>query len=113
MIANRPDRVEDRDSVAGHPPARDTPSIADHYGDLLSYLDSRQRLGWIHRLVEGYYDGWRPSRQEVADLIAVDLNLLTIDEAALRREQRRTGHFVASIIPKLNRDNRGPSGRNS
>jgi len=79
-------------------------SIADHYGDLLDFLDDdRQRLGWIHRLVEGYYDGWRPSRSEVADLIAVDLGVLTIDEAARRHDRRTSGHFVSNIRPMLER----------
>jgi hypothetical protein len=79
-------------------------SIADHYSDLLSFLDTnRQRLGWIHRLVEGYYDGWRPSRGEVADLIAVDLGVLTIDEAAQRHVRRTTGHYVPTIQPRLER----------
>jgi len=79
-------------------------SIADHYGDLLGLLDTnRQRLGWIHRLVEGYYDGWRPSRSEVADLIAVDLGVLTVDDAAQRHDRRRSGHFVPTILPVLER----------
>jgi len=79
-------------------------SIADHYGDLLGLLDTnRQRLGWIHRLVEGYYDDWRPSRSEVADLIAVDLGVLTIVEATHRHHRRRTGHYVPTIRPMLER----------
>lgn len=77
-------------------------SIIDHYGDLLELLDTdRQRRGWIHRLVEGYYDGWRPTRNEVADLIAVDLGVITNEAATRRRNQRRTGHPVAPIAPKL------------
>jgi hypothetical protein len=79
-------------------------SIADHYGDLLGLLDTdQQRLGWIHRLVEGYYDDWRPSRSEVADLIAVDLGVLTIVEATHRHHRRRTGHYVPTIRPMLER----------
>lgn len=79
-------------------------SIADHYGDLLALLDTdRQRLGWIHRLVEGYYEDWKPSRSEVADLIAIDLGVLTVDEAARRQDRRSSGHFVATIRPMLER----------
>jgi len=82
-------------------------NIADHYADLLTFLDDdRQRAGWIHRLVEGYYEDWRPSRSEVADLIAVDLNVLTIDEAAGRHDRRISGHFVPSIRPLLERRTR-------
>ncbi len=88
-------------AFARHLPPR---SITEHYGDLLEYLDTdRQRRGWIHRLVEGYYDGWRPSRNEVADLIAAELGVLTPDAVARRRDQRKIGHHVSPITPKLER----------
>jgi hypothetical protein len=49
------------------------PNIADDYDDLLGMLSRRKRLGMIAWLSVGFYDGWRPSRSEVADLVAVEL----------------------------------------
>ncbi len=49
------------------PPHR---SIADRYADLLAPLSARRRRGLIARLSVGYYEGWRPSRAEVAALVA-------------------------------------------
>jgi hypothetical protein len=42
----------------------------------------------ILRLTFGFYDGWRPSRAEMADLVAVELGALTTDEASRRQRQR-------------------------
>lgn len=50
-----------------------TPNIADRFADLLAPLSSRRRRGLIARLSVGYYEGWRPSRAEVADLVAQEL----------------------------------------
>jgi hypothetical protein len=50
-----------------------TPSIADFYADLLQPLNDRQRKGLIARLSVGYFEGWRPSRQEMAELVALEL----------------------------------------
>lgn len=50
-----------------------TPSIADFYADLLQPLTDRQRKGIIARLSVGYYEGWRPTRQEIAELVAAEL----------------------------------------
>lgn len=50
-----------------------TPSIADRFADLLAPLSSRRRRGLIARLSVGYYEGWRPSRAEVAELVAQEL----------------------------------------
>jgi len=36
-------------------------------------LSARRRRGLIARLSVGYYDGWRPSRAEVAELVAQEL----------------------------------------
>jgi hypothetical protein len=47
-----------------------TPNIADRFADLLAPLSSRRRRGLIARLSVGYYEGWRPSRAEVAELVA-------------------------------------------
>jgi hypothetical protein len=50
-----------------------TPSIADFYADLLVPLTERQRKGLIARLSVGYFEGWRPTRQEMAQLVAHEL----------------------------------------
>ena len=42
----------------------------------------------ILRLTYGFYEGWRPSRNEMADLVAVELGTLSAEDA-LRRQQRR------------------------
>lgn len=49
------------------PPAA---SVADPYLDLLATLSYRQRQGLVQRLATGYYDGWRPSRLQIGELIA-------------------------------------------
>ena len=50
-----------------------TPNIADRFADLLAPLSLRRRRGLIARLSQGYYEGWRPSRAEVAELVAQEL----------------------------------------
>lgn len=50
-----------------------TPNIADRFADLLAPLSPRRRRGLIARLSQGYYEGWRPSRSEVAALVAQEL----------------------------------------
>ena len=50
-----------------------TPNIADRFADLLAPLRARRRRGLIARLSVGYYEGWRPSRAEVAELVAQEL----------------------------------------
>ena len=75
------------------------PSIADHYRDLLELLNNRKRLGMVARLSVGFYEGWRPKRAEVADLIAVEVGILTADEAYERIRQRRRGVLVRDITP--------------
>jgi len=76
-------------------------NIADHYSDLLEPLSARSRLGMIAQLSVGFYEGWRPSRAEVADLIALKLGVLTVEEAHERVRQRRRGTFVADITPLI------------
>jgi hypothetical protein len=49
------------------------PNIADRFADLLAPLSTRRRRGLIARLSVGYYEGWRPSRAEVAELVAQEL----------------------------------------
>lgn len=55
------------------PDARATPNIADRFADLLAPLSARRRRGLIARISVGYYEGWRPSRAEVAELVAQEL----------------------------------------
>lgn len=61
-----------RGDDVGDPERRTAPpgNIADPHADLLSFLDEPQRKGMIALLAVGYYDGWRPSREEVADLVS-------------------------------------------
>ena len=61
----------------------------------------------------GFYEGWRPKRAEVADLIAVELGALTVEEADERVRQRRRGAVVPDISPDVfayvvNRGSRTP-----
>ena len=65
-----------------------TPTIADQYADLMRPLNDQQRRAMILRLTFGFYDGWRPSRNEMADLVAVELGTLSTEEAARRQRQR-------------------------
>lgn len=86
--------------TAAEPP-RTTPTIADEYADLLRYLSPAQRRGMISRLTQGYYEDWRPSRPEVADLVAVELGVLTWEGAAQRHRQRLSGAEPESITPQI------------
>jgi hypothetical protein len=67
----------DADRASGAPPAENRvgtpPNIADRFADLLAPLSTRRRRGLIARLSVGYYEGWRPSRAEVAELVAQEL----------------------------------------
>jgi len=73
---------------AHRPPVSRIPTIADDYADLLRPLNNRQRRAMILRLTFGFYDGWQPSRAEMADLVAVELGTLSTDEASRRQRQR-------------------------
>jgi hypothetical protein len=84
------------------PPSKPTDpvNVADRYADLLSHLPREKHAGLIARISQGFYDGWRPSRGEVADLVAVELRLLTIDECIERQRHRRFGREPAkNLIP--------------
>jgi len=78
-----------------------TPTIADPYLDLLKLLSERQRRAIIVQLTIGYYDGWRPSRSEIADLGAVELNLMTVDLCVQRQRLPNAGGVPPSITNKL------------
>lgn len=45
----------------------------------------------------GYYEGWRPSRAEIADLVALELGILTVDECLQRERQRKAGSEPVEI----------------
>lgn len=78
-----------------------TPSIVDGVEDLLALLDPRKRNGLIAWLSVRYYDGWRPGRQEIADLVAVELGVLTVDDYAQRKRQRRQSPATVTDITPL------------
>ena len=83
---------------ASHRHAR--PNIADEFADLLALMDDVKRRGMISRLAVGFYDGWRPGRDEMADLVAIELGALTIDEGIQRQRRRRRGDAnVTDITP--------------
>jgi hypothetical protein len=80
-------------------PARGKPaSIADAFEDLLRPLSPRARRRVLLQLTHGYYDGWRPTRQELADVIAVELGILGVDESMARQRMRRRGQVPAEDI---------------
>jgi len=54
--------------------------IADPYDDLLATLDDGRRWGLVHRLSVGYYEGWRPSREEVANIVARETGQISESE---------------------------------
>lgn len=60
-------------------------NVADPYRDLLSRLDERRRRGLVHRLAVGYYEGWRPTRDEIADLVALETGQIGEAEYLARR----------------------------
>ena len=67
-------------ATPGHRPAQPvarnlsrTPSIADRFADLLAPLSPRRRRGVVARLARGFYEGWRPSRAEIAALVEQEL----------------------------------------
>jgi hypothetical protein len=66
-----------------------TPNIADRFADLLEPLDDRKRRGMISWIAIRFYDGWRPSRDEIADLVAVELGTLSLTDCIERQRNRR------------------------
>ena len=63
-----------RTAAVGHEVSR-SPNIADRYAVVLQALDSRQRLGVIAALSVGFYDGWRPTREELAAYVAAEFGV--------------------------------------
>jgi len=45
------------------------PNIAHPYADVLRFLDEPRRRGGITLLAVGFYDGWRPTHHEVAQIV--------------------------------------------
>lgn len=78
-----------------------TRHISDRYAGLLEYLSPSQRAGMVARLATGFYEAWRPSIYELADLVAVQLGLLTWDQASERHRRRVSGQEPVSVIPQI------------
>jgi hypothetical protein len=92
--------ADDRDAQDQCPtPQRPStePSITDGYADLLEVLNPKRRRGLVAQLAVGFYEGWRPGRAEVADIVAVELGMLTIDECVRRRRLRNDGYQIPEI----------------
>lgn len=81
------------------------PTIADKHSDLLQLLDHHHRQAIVVRLTVGYYDGWRPTRSEVADMVAVALQVMSIEESMQRQRVRTAGGHLPNIADRLFRDN--------
>ncbi len=92
---------DERQTFGGHdgrsPQSMRRPGIADRFTDLLRPLSEAQRRGLIARLSVGYYEGWRPTRAEIADLVALELGILTVDECLQRERQRKAGSEPVEI----------------
>ena len=63
-----------RTAVGRHEVSR-SPNIADRYAVVLQALAPRQRLGVIAALSVGFYDGWRPTREELAMYVAAEFGV--------------------------------------
>ena len=50
-------------------------NIADRYEVVLRTLSPRQRQGVIAALSVGFYDGWRPTREELAAYVAAEFGV--------------------------------------
>jgi hypothetical protein len=63
-----------RHEVSRHEVSR-SPNIADRYAVVLQTLSPRQRQGVIAALSVGFYDGWRPTREELAAYVAAEFGV--------------------------------------
>ena len=70
---------------------RPPPHISDRYADLLEPLSQRQRRAITSQLTIGFYEGWRPSRAEIAELVAAELGIITVDELIEAQRRRKRG----------------------
>jgi hypothetical protein len=97
-----------------------TPNIADQFADLLGPLDDRKRRGMISWIAVRFYEGWRPGRDEIADLVAVELGTLSLTDCIERQRHRehpqhqqqraRDGQRVVTDITALSRGRAGTAG---
>src|SRR6478752_7865465 len=55
-------------------------NIADPFWYLLLPLDDARRLGFVRRLAVGYYEGWHPTRAEVALLVDIELGRVSAEQ---------------------------------
>jgi hypothetical protein len=53
-----------------------SPNIADRYAVVLQSLSPRQRQGVVAALSVGFYDGWRPTREELAAYVAAEFGVI-------------------------------------
>ena len=65
-------------------------NISDPFLDLLSEMDDGPRSGMVQRLAVGYYEGWRPTRTELANLIAREAGRMTEAEYLYSRRSRNS-----------------------
>src|SRR6476620_7994155 len=80
------------------------PNIADPFADLLAVLGESKRQGMISWIAVRYYEGWRPHRDDIADLVAVEFGTLTVDDCIARQHHRRSGaREVTDITPLIQR----------
>jgi len=96
-----PPANQDQQLMAPATPPMKPPGIADRFTDLLAPLTQDQRQGMIAKLSVGYFEGWRPSRGEIADLVAVELGILTVDDCIQRQRTRKLGKPVVEVIAQV------------
>jgi hypothetical protein len=64
----------DGDSTVHNP--RTTPNIVDQYYGLLDNLTPGQRRGLVAKLAIEYYDGWRPTRGQLAAYVQKNFGVI-------------------------------------
>jgi hypothetical protein len=55
---------------------RTTPNIVDQYCGLLDNLTPSQRRGLVAKLAIEYYDGWRPTRSQLAAYVQKNFGVI-------------------------------------
>lgn len=63
-------------------------SYTERFPDLFAGLTDDQASGITNALANGYLEGWQPTREQVADLIAVELGQISEDEYFARGGRR-------------------------
>ena len=69
-----------------------TPTIADQYSGLLDDLSPGQRRGLIANLSVGYYEGWQPTRAQLARHIQDEFGVSPRNPPANTTQQLRGTH---------------------